>query len=235
MPDFAQNCDTIVPKEFISSSVQQTEVNAPRGVNPKELISSSAPQPEVNAPREVNPKELIASSAQQSEVNATSEVNPKELISSSAQQSEVNAVREVNSALQSEVDAIRDRYLDLMVVTLTGYVYDSRSVVPGIGGMKDLQKATFNRVLREKGLDWPEIGYTMIGNEALKSIKWMIETVIEKNVPGDFIETGVWRGGASIFAKAVLRAHGVDKIRKVWVCDSFKGLPKARTKNDDNS
>jgi len=221
MPDFSPNCDTIDPKEFTSSSAQQSEVNATREVNPKELISSPAQQSEVIATKDVTPKELISSPAPQPEVNAIKEVNPKELISSSAQ--------------QLEVKAIRDRYLDLMVITLTGYVYDSRSVLPGIGAMKDLQKNTINKELREKGLDWPEIGFTMIGNDALKSIKWMIETVLEKNVPGDFIETGVWRGGASIFAKAVLRAHGVDKIRKVWVCDSFKGLPKARTQNDDNS
>jgi len=148
-------------------------------------------------------------------------VNPKLLISSTAHLSEVNA--------------LRDRYLDLMIITLTGYVYDSRTVSPGIGGIEDLQKGTMNKEMRIKGMDWPEIGFTMIGNDALKSIKWMIETVIDKNIPGDFIETGVWKGGASIFAKAVLRVHGADKIRKVWVCDSFKGLPKARTQNDDDT
>src|SRR5262249_48778679 len=48
---------------------------------------------------------------------------------------------------------------------------------------------------------------------------------LRRGVPGDFIETGVWRGGACIFARAVLRAYG-DPERKVWVADSFEGLPK---------
>jgi hypothetical protein len=44
-------------------------------------------------------------------------------------------------------------------------------------------------------------------------------------VPGDLIETGVSRGGCSIFMRAILKAHGVtDRI--VWVADSFAGLPR---------
>jgi len=52
-----------------------------------------------------------------------------------------------------------------------------------------------------------------------------VETALKDGVPGDFIETGVWRGGASIFVKGVLAAHG-DKIRHVWLADSFRGLPR---------
>ncbi len=44
-------------------------------------------------------------------------------------------------------------------------------------------------------------------------------------MPGDLIETGVWRGGATIFMRAVLKAYG-DTSRTVWVADSFQGLPK---------
>ena len=43
-------------------------------------------------------------------------------------------------------------------------------------------------------------------------------------MPGDLIETGVWRGGAAIFMRGVLAAHGDP--RTVWVADSFQGLPK---------
>jgi len=44
-----------------------------------------------------------------------------------------------------------------------------------------------------------------------------------RHVPGDFIETGVWRGGATIFMRAILQAYRSD--RTVWVADSFAGLP----------
>ena len=43
-------------------------------------------------------------------------------------------------------------------------------------------------------------------------------------VPGDLIETGVWRGGATILMRAILKARGVTD-RVVWVADSFAGLP----------
>ena len=46
--------------------------------------------------------------------------------------------------------------------------------------------------------------------------------------PGDLIETGVWRGGATIFMRAILKARGVTD-RLVWVADSFAGLPPPDT------
>lgn len=49
--------------------------------------------------------------------------------------------------------------------------------------------------------------------------------VISRGVKGDLIETGVWRGGATIFMRAVLKVYGVNG-RTVWVADSFEGLPE---------
>lgn len=76
----------------------------------------------------------------------------------------------------------------------------------------------------EEGKVWPEFAHTMIGIKRLNNLKTCAETVLRDGVPGDFIETGVWRGGASIFMRAILMAHSV-KDRKVWVADSFMGLP----------
>jgi len=69
----------------------------------------------------------------------------------------------------------------------------------------------------------------MIGEKRLDSLRRLIEDVIQHGVPGDLIETGVWRGGATIFMRAVLAAHGVTN-RVVYVADSFGGLPKPDTK-----
>jgi len=52
----------------------------------------------------------------------------------------------------------------------------------------------------------------------------LIQIILKNKVKGDFIETGVWRGGATIFMQGVLRALDVHD-RKIWVCDSFEGLP----------
>ena len=59
----------------------------------------------------------------------------------------------------------------------------------------------------------------------LDHLRMCIEDIVESGVPGDLIETGVWRGGATIFMRAVLRAHQATG-RVVWVADSFEGLPK---------
>lgn len=65
---------------------------------------------------------------------------------------------------------------------------------------------------------------TMIGRPRLDNLQFCVEDVIRNKVPGDMIETGVWRGGATIFMRAILKAHGVTD-RTVWVADSFEGLP----------
>ena len=66
---------------------------------------------------------------------------------------------------------------------------------------------------------------TMVGLRRLQNIQELLEDVIEKRIEGDVVETGVWRGGASIFMRAILKVNDInDKI--VWLCDSFEGLPK---------
>lgn len=78
--------------------------------------------------------------------------------------------------------------------------------------------------LREEGRDWPRLAHTMIGRKRMENLRFCVEDVLAKGVPGDFIETGVWRGGACIFMRGILAARGVTD-RRVWVADSFAGLP----------
>jgi O-methyltransferase len=78
---------------------------------------------------------------------------------------------------------------------------------------------------REEGRDWPKSAETMIGLKRLDNLEVSIRDVLAKRVPGDLIECGAWRGGATIFMRAALEAFG-DKDRAVWVADSFEGLPK---------
>src|SRR5467141_1354915 len=80
------------------------------------------------------------------------------------------------------------------------------------------------REIRLTGRDWPANGLTMVGKARLDNLQRCIETVVSEGIPGDLIETGVWRGGAAIFMRAVLHVHGVTD-RVVWVADSFEGLP----------
>ena len=78
---------------------------------------------------------------------------------------------------------------------------------------------------RAEGRDWPAIALTMVGAKRLDNLHACVETVLADGVPGDFIETGVWRGGSVILMRAILKAHDVTD-RTVWVADSFAGVPK---------
>jgi len=65
----------------------------------------------------------------------------------------------------------------------------------------------------------------MIGPARMRHLRALVEGTLAEGVPGHYIETGVWRGGACIFMRAILAAHQVTD-RKVFVADSFAGLPR---------
>jgi len=66
---------------------------------------------------------------------------------------------------------------------------------------------------------------SMLPIARLDQLQACVEDVIRSGVPGDLLEAGVWRGGAAIFMRAILQAHGVAD-RCVWAADSFEGLPQ---------
>jgi O-methyltransferase len=66
---------------------------------------------------------------------------------------------------------------------------------------------------------------TMVGLRQLDSLHACIADVIKNNISGDFLEAGVWRGGVTIFMRGALKAYG-DAVRRIWVADSFSGLPR---------
>jgi O-methyltransferase len=94
---------------------------------------------------------------------------------------------------------------------------------PGLQDYSALSAEELVRI-RDKGSAWPARAHTMIGLTRLSRLQHCVETVIREDVSGDLIETGVWRGGACILMRAILKAHR-DTARKVWVAASFAGLP----------
>ena len=66
---------------------------------------------------------------------------------------------------------------------------------------------------------------TILGTRQLDNMQACITDVIRRGVPGDLLEAGVWRGGITIFMRAVLKAYQ-DETRCVWAADSFEGLPE---------
>lgn len=121
--------------------------------------------------------------------------------------------------------------LEFIKRVLTDTLYDEEirnnffenKVIPS---QKEIKRILSNQVdkQREEGLDWPVRAHTMIGIKRINSLHSCLDYVRENNIDGDFIETGVWRGGASIFMKYYNEYYKMN--RKVFVADSFRGLPK---------
>jgi O-methyltransferase len=136
-------------------------------------------------------------------------------------------------------DRGRSLYLDLMKRSLLDQIYQHRELVPvtprsrakravvsrlAASGFLVVRERTFDPARRAEGKGWPYHAHTMIGMQRLENIERCVTQALSDDVPGDLIETGVWRGGASIFMRAVLEAFGVTD-RTVWVADSFRGVP----------
>jgi len=81
---------------------------------------------------------------------------------------------------------------------------------------------------REEGLDWPSDAETMIGVKRINQLHDALDTIRREGIPGDLLETGVWRGGAVIFMTAYLQVYGMK--RTVFAADSFDGLPPPDSK-----
>ena len=98
-------------------------------------------------------------------------------------------------------------------------------------GVKEWGNYTFSRgtpedlYLESLKRDLIEQKLTMLGKQKLDTLRFCIEDVLKQSIPGDIIETGVWKGGATIYAAGILKAHR-DIQKKVFVADSFAGLPR---------
>ena len=118
-------------------------------------------------------------------------------------------------------------YLDLLKRSLTGSLAEDNDSI--LGGVRTAGSASWKRRLgnlvgdvaarinveivykkpydqtsREVGRDWPACAESMIGLRRMDNIEHCVQAVLSDDVPGDLIETGVWRGGACIFMKANL-------------------------------
>ena len=116
-----------------------------------------------------------------------------------------------------------DLYIDLIKRVLINSIYcDPHTASWG--------ENIYAESARLEGKDCPRDAHTMVGIKRLDNLQHCLETAISENIPGDFLEAGVWRGGCCILAKAILQANG-ETNRKVFLADSFKGLPKPDTVN----
>lgn len=144
-------------------------------------------------------------------------------------------------------DALIADYLDLLKKSLSASIYDQsrwdvkRSSKSRLGryvlkladerGYTVVKKRKHSREDVIEGKIWTDLGFTMVGMHRLDNVQFCVEDVLRRNVPGDLVETGIWKGGVTIFMRAILKAHQ-DPDRLVWAADSFQGLPAPQDEGD---
>jgi O-methyltransferase len=110
-----------------------------------------------------------------------------------------------------------DLYLDLLMRSLTATLYD-REPNHDLENAKSFVLSFTKHYIQGNAV-------TMLPQVRLENIRFCIGQILSDGVPGDLIETGVWRGGGCIFMRGCLKALGHPE-RVVWVADSFEGLPE---------
>ena len=118
----------------------------------------------------------------------------------------------------------RRLYIELLKRALMHTLY--RPLDIGARGER-VQRELDEEQARAQGRDWPRFAQTMVGVQRLENVQHCVEAVLREDVPGDFIETGIWRGGTVIFMRGLLKAYGDPSDRLVFAADSFQGLPAA--------
>jgi len=116
----------------------------------------------------------------------------------------------------------QEMYLEFIKSSVTATAFNDAELTVSPG--RQYLVSNFNANMRKGGTDWTYLGDTMTGSKRIQNVWDLLSTVSREKIPGDYIETGVWRGGSSVFARAVMNVLGeVDRVS--YVCDSFAGLP----------
>jgi len=153
---------------------------------------------------------------------------------------------------------LRDRYIDLLKQTLCASLYDEsswrrvegpmaqdglalsarvkRKIVSALRrrGLILVRTVPYDAEIRRQGLDWPLFGYTMTGRSRLDTLERLTNDILENDIPGDIVETGVWRGGSMMLVAALLKLRNATD-RTIWLADSFEGMPKPTESDNTKS
>ena len=114
-------------------------------------------------------------------------------------------------------ESIATLYLDLLAKVLTATLYEDEPDRDEGDGASFVTAFTLHYLRGNAVSMQPKV--------RLENIRDCVRRVLADAVPGDCIETGVWRGGGCIYMRAALNIYGGAE-RTVWVADSFEGMPK---------
>ncbi|MBV8517039.1 MAG: class I SAM-dependent methyltransferase [Acidobacteria bacterium] len=149
---------------------------------------------------------------------------------------------------------MRRRYLDLLKKALVNLIYPEHELrlyhlehTPTTGDrladqrrLRDLRYVdapTFDEIVacKRDGQNFRRLvtrySHTMVGLRRLENLEWCASELFAAGVEGDFLEAGACQGGASIFMRALQVAYG-EPHRRMWVADSFAGLPEPVSEPD---
>lgn len=65
--------------------------------------------------------------------------------------------------------------------------------------------------------------YSMTDKSAMYALYTAARYLVDSNIPGDFVECGVWRGGSALLAGLVLQHRGI-RDRSLYLYDTFEGM-----------
>lgn len=74
--------------------------------------------------------------------------------------------------------------------------------------------------------------YTMTSAERMYALYKAVNYIIDNNIPGDFVECGVWKGGSSMLIAKTLKSRGITD-RTIWLYDTFEGMSTPTEKDMD--
>jgi len=69
------------------------------------------------------------------------------------------------------------------------------------------------------------------GYGRLRNLQCLLQEIVAADVPGDMVETGIWRGGSTIFMGGFVQAYNLS--RRAWGFDSFMGIPSVKSGRRD--
>lgn len=119
----------------------------------------------------------------------------------------------VGSSYPTAANIAEDMYIDLLKRAVLNFLYQCHP--PELNCVSTLEN--------------PNSGYveaaSMIGLNGLTLVETFLKDIIHERIMGDVIETGVYKGGTSIFMRGVLSVLGANE-RVVYVADSFQGIPE---------
>ncbi len=71
---------------------------------------------------------------------------------------------------------------------------------------------------------WKKVSpFTMISMERGYAVYQAVHHILDRDLPGDFVECGVWKGGTCMLMALALKERAVSD-RNIWLYDTFEGM-----------